>query len=151
MAQPLTIGLILLIQTFLVSLFRGTILFRYWFSYILMLIFLGAILILFIYVSSLAPNQQFKIPGPALILVLVSIFFSSLTLILDPLTLNSCYTKISSYSAASLAISPTWILRIIYSNQCYLITSLIILYLLLTLVVVVKIVSPFSGPLRLTN
>ena len=150
-AQPLRIGVILLIQTFLVALLRGTVLFRYWFSYILMLVFLGAILILFIYVSSLAPNQQFKIPGPAILIVISLIFLSFITFLFDPLATNTSYTKIRSFSNISVLIRPTWILRIIYDNRCYLVTSLIILYLFLTLVVVVKVVCPFFGPLRLNN
>lgn len=76
---------------------------------------------------------------------------SLLTFLIDPLLINSPYTKIRSFTSASFDINPTWILSIIYSNQCYLITTLIIFYLLLTLIVVVKIVYSFFGPLRLNN
>lgn len=143
--------MILLVQTFLVSLFRGTALFTFWFSYILVLIFLGAILILFVYVSSLAPNQEFKL-SPSIILAASFLVFLSLIIIfIDPLIIETVYTKIRTFSKLWTASSPEWILSIIYSKQCYLTTFIIILYLLLTLIVVVKIVNPFFGPLRLNT
>ena len=49
-------GLTLLIQTILVSIISGLITKTFWFSYILFLVFLGGILVLFIYVTSLASN-----------------------------------------------------------------------------------------------
>ena len=145
----MSIGLILLIQTFIVSLFRGLILFTFWFSYILVLIFLGAILILFIYISSLAPNQEFKVSSSIFFIVFVLLILSFASLVIDPLLLQTAYSKIDSFSKALISHTPSWSLSIIYNRHTSLITCLIILYLLLTLIVVVKVVHPFFGPLRL--
>nr|YP_009525775.1 NADH dehydrogenase subunit 6 [Belzebub intermedius]AXS67629.1 NADH dehydrogenase subunit 6 [Belzebub intermedius] len=151
MMQPLSMGLILLFQTFLVSLFSGMFLSTFWFSYILILVFLGAMLILFVYVSSLAPNQEFKISSAIILAAIFLIFLSFISLFIDPLMIETAYMKMSSFSKALISASPNWMLSMIYSSQSCLVTSIIILYLLLTLIVVVKIVSPFFGPLRLNN
>ena len=50
--HPVTIGLILLIQTTIVCLIRGTIYRRFCFSYILFIIIIGGILVLYIYTGS---------------------------------------------------------------------------------------------------
>jgi NADH-ubiquinone oxidoreductase chain 6 len=58
--HPLAIGLILLIQTTIVCLIRGTIYRRFWFSYILFIIMIGGMLVLFIYITSLTSNEIFS-------------------------------------------------------------------------------------------
>jgi len=58
--HPLAMGLILLIQTIFICLLRGLLIKSFWFSYILFLIFIGGILVLFIYVTSLASNEIFS-------------------------------------------------------------------------------------------
>ena len=99
-------GLILLIQTFIVSLFRGGLLFTFWFSYILILIFLGAILILFIYISSLAPNQEFRMSPGIFLPIFVLFTVSFISLLVDPLLFQTAYTKIESFSKAFISHTP---------------------------------------------
>ena len=144
-------GLILLIQTFIVSLFRGGLLFTFWFSYVLILIFLGAILILFIYISSLAPNQEFRMSPSIFLPIFVLFTVSFISLLIDPLLFQTAYTKIESFSKAFISHTPAWSLRMIYDTHTSFVTCMIILYLLLTLIVVVKVVHPFFGPLRLNT
>ena len=149
LTHPLSIGLTLLIQTVLISLTTGLATYSYWFSYILFIIFLGGILVLFIYVTSLASNEPF------------SFFFSTFGFILAfllfilPLSylsrrlfnLNITHSPLSSLSSN---ISNIFIIRWIYRSNLILFTLFIIIYLLLTLVVVVKISNLFKGPLRLS-
>jgi len=112
-----------------------------WFSFILFLIFLGGLIVLFIYISRLASNEKFLIDWARAIKssigILVSIIFTvaninyqyaTNTPVNEIITLNSIYIKNS--------IAP-----IIFT----------IIYLLLTLVVVVKITSKYEGPLRNTT
>nr|ANJ70568.1 NADH dehydrogenase subunit 6 [Nalassus laevioctostriatus] len=60
MNHPLSMGLILLIQTILISLITGNFNQNLWFSYILFLIMIGGMLILFMYMTSIASNEKFK-------------------------------------------------------------------------------------------
>nr|YP_004891575.1 NADH dehydrogenase subunit 6 [Phalera flavescens]AEB71587.1 NADH dehydrogenase subunit 6 [Phalera flavescens] len=60
MNNPLSMGLMILMQTLLICLLSGMMIKTYWFSYILFLTFLGGLLVLFIYVSSIASNELFN-------------------------------------------------------------------------------------------
>nr|DAA06218.1 TPA_exp: truncated NADH dehydrogenase subunit 6 [Drosophila persimilis] len=61
MIHPLAMGLTLLIQTIFICLISGLMTKSFWYSYILFLIFLGGMLVLFIYVTSLASNEMFNL------------------------------------------------------------------------------------------
>nr|QFG40094.1 NADH dehydrogenase subunit 6 [Munidopsis verrilli] len=153
MTHPLTAGLTLLLQTALVATIAGLACPSFWFSYTLFLIFLGGMLVLFIYVASIASNEQFKFNLKTTLLSLnLSFFFSLLTFLLDPtLTSNKTITPVSSLAYklnvndSASQISP------IYNTPAYSFTLLVICYLLLTLIMIVKIMTNFSSPLRVAN
>jgi NADH-ubiquinone oxidoreductase chain 6 len=100
LSHPLAIGLTLIIQTALVAAAAGIIARTFWFSYLLVLIFLGGILILFIYVSALAPNEPINSPSPQifLTLLLLGIFFILATIIPSHLRSNDRIFNLSPFS-----------------------------------------------------
>lgn len=151
--HPLAIGLILLCQTLIISLITGLLSTTFWFSYILFLVFLGGILVLFIYVTSLASNEIFSISSQTLILRVV--FFSGLfviSLFNDPSMWLSPNTSDQILCASSL-LDPSLsnLLIKLYNNPTHLLTLLLVIYLFLTLVAVVTITDIFEGPLRSKN
>ena len=149
--HPLSLGLSLLLQTILISVTTGIFTYSFWFSYILFIIFLGGILVLFIYVASLASNEFFNFSYSALLVsILIIIFLTLLSMVTDPLITSSFKSSISLSSYNSFTSTP-YIIRWIYRNTIINLTLFIILYLLLTLLVVVKITNLFKGPLRLSN
>lgn len=149
--HPLAMGIILLLQTLAICAITALINFHVWFSYILFLIFLGGILVLFIYITSLASNEifqfSFKIVAFFFITVSSGIF---LAIILDPLLLDF---KIASSDIhkyiGNIYNNQMVLIGNIYSTNTINTTLFIILYLLLTLIVVVKITYTFLGPLRM--
>lgn len=151
----MAIGLTLLIQTVLICLRTGLITKTFWFSYILFLIFLGGILVLFIYVTSLASNEIFNLSIKlALFSFIIFIILSIISLIIDKNTfisflLNNEIKSISNlytyFSENSLSLNK------LYNFPTNLITILLINYLLITLIVIVKITKLFKGPLRIIN
>nr|UEK25895.1 NADH dehydrogenase subunit 6 [Thalamita sima] len=149
LVHPLSMGLTLLIQTILISLTAGLATYSYWFSYILFMIFLGGMLVLFIYVTSLASNESFSFSYSTLATSLVILF------LLVPLTLiwdyffNSFSAQLP-LSSLDMETSNVFIISWIYSVNLMNFTLFIIIYLLLTLIVVVKITNLFKGPLRLS-
>lgn len=150
LSHPLSLGLTLLFQTVVISVTSGIYTYSFWFSYILFIIFLGGILVLFIYVASLASNESFsfsliRFTFYTILFILLTGFF----LILDPL-FRSNLTSIPS-SSINCNLSTPFIIRWIYNNTSIIFTLFIIIYLLLTLLVVVKITNLFKGPLRLSN
>nr|UBI44049.1 NADH dehydrogenase subunit 6 [Leptomithrax sp. QNL-2021] len=149
--HPLSLGLVLLTQTILISLSSGLNTHSFWFSYILFLIFLGGMLILFIYVASLASNEFFKFSYSYLFLSLSFIFlFTFLSFFLD-LNISSPLNSLPISSISNPQNLIMFIISWIYSYSIMKTTLFIIFYLLLTLIVVVKITNLFKGPLRLSN
>ena len=142
MFHPLAIILVLILQTILISILIFTITQFPWFSYTLILVFLGGILILFTYISNIASNEIFK---PNLkILLPFSIVPITTLLIHYPKQNISSEAKISSLSQFSnLTIFKPFSMAIMP------VTLLIASYILLTLLVVVKIRKINQGPLRI--
>nr|YP_009864988.1 NADH dehydrogenase subunit 6 [Daldorfia horrida]QKE42626.1 NADH dehydrogenase subunit 6 [Daldorfia horrida] len=150
LTHPLSMGLTLLLQTIVISLSTGIHTYSFWFSYILFMIFLGGMLVLFIYVASLASNEFFSFSFLTFISYLLLSFSLTLTfLFMDPLLMiHPSSLPTSSYN---ISLSTPFIISWIYSNSSMYFTLFMVLYLLITLIVIVKIVNLFKGPLRLMN
>nr|YP_003495089.1 NADH dehydrogenase subunit 6 [Hypoderma lineatum]ADD21037.1 NADH dehydrogenase subunit 6 [Hypoderma lineatum] len=151
MKHPLAMGLTLLIQTTMICLFSGLITKSFWFSFILFLIFLGGMLVLFIYVTSLASNEMFSMSMKILFLSL-SIFIIMMILLLTidknmllqykNLEVMQINNMMSYYTEISLSLNK------LYNYPTNLMTILLMNYLLITLIAIVKITNLFKGPLR---
>lgn len=124
----------------------------FWFSYILFLIFLGGILVLFIYVTSLASNEIFNFSFKTFLFTIIRIrIFIIFTLFIDKTLIIPYFLN---YENKSIDIINTFlpenslILNKLYNFPINIITIILIIYLLLTLIAVVKITNIFEGPLR---
>nr|ATN41239.1 NADH dehydrogenase subunit 6 [Endopterygota sp. 24 LC-2017] len=155
MSHPLALGLMLLFQTTCVCMITGLINSSFWFSYILFLIFLGGMLVLFIYVTSLASNEMFSLSMKLTFISLMSfLLLICISLIIDksslaPFIQNNEMNSISSlhsyFSENSLNLNK------LYNYPTNLITILLMNYLLIALIAIVKITKMFFGPLRFMN
>nr|YP_009183762.1 NADH dehydrogenase subunit 6 [Heliothis subflexa]ALN38372.1 NADH dehydrogenase subunit 6 [Heliothis subflexa] len=152
--NPLSMGLMILIQTLLTCLLSGMLIKTYWFSYILFLTFLGGLLVLFIYVSSIASNEMFK---PMFNLKKISLFMLMLFMMTQFIYNNNIYwMNLSFNSDMSNFLELTMFtnnenkinLSKLYNNQTFLIMMMLVIYLFITLIAVVKITNIFYGPLR---
>ncbi len=76
--QPLSLGLCIIVLTILYSLLIS-LSSSSWYGYILFLVFIGGLLVIFAYVSVLAPNTFFTDAKPILILLLVFISTAFIT------------------------------------------------------------------------
>lgn len=153
--HPLAIGMTLLMQTLIICLITGSIIKTFWFSYTLFLIFLGGILILFIYVTALASNRIFSFSIKLIIvylslLIITSIIFISLDLrIIKSFLINieiESNINIKNYIEENVLS-----LNKLYNFPTNLLTITIINYLFLTLIIIVNITKTFKGPLRSIN
>nr|YP_009503335.1 NADH dehydrogenase subunit 6 [Typhlosyrinx sp. MNHN IM 2013-18371]AXA45437.1 NADH dehydrogenase subunit 6 [Typhlosyrinx sp. MNHN IM 2013-18371] len=78
MAQPLSLGLVIMISTLLMCL-ASAMLVSQWYGYILFLIYVGGLLVMFAYVAALSPNVLFNQKTSSfLIFILMFIIFMSL-------------------------------------------------------------------------
>nr|YP_010850311.1 NADH dehydrogenase subunit 6 [Metapenaeus intermedius]WGH12344.1 NADH dehydrogenase subunit 6 [Metapenaeus intermedius] len=149
--HPLAMGLMLLLQTMMICVTAGLSMNSFWFSYILFLIFLGGMLVLFMYVASLASNETFSFSS-TLAMITGFVFVGSIIIaLLDPLLANlPNFLSQSSFTTDLTSSTPT-LLSTIYNKTTANLTLFIVLYLLLTLIAVVKITNTFFGPLRLSS
>nr|YP_009564085.1 NADH dehydrogenase subunit 6 [Upogebia bowerbankii]QAX91448.1 NADH dehydrogenase subunit 6 [Upogebia bowerbankii] len=151
LTHPLSLGLTLLLQTILICTCTNIMLPSFWFSYILFLIFLGAMLVLFIYVTSLASNEPFMLSLPYFLFFLLFITSLSIMFIFSDLLITymnqSNPTNFYLYNSMN---HTSLLTSVIYNQSTMIFTIFIVLYLLLTLFVVVKITNVFFGPLRVS-
>nr|UFZ13252.1 NADH dehydrogenase subunit 6 [Platychauliodes sp.] len=151
MNHPMSMGFILLIQTILISLITGILLKSFWFSYILFLIMLGGMLVLFIYMTSLASNEMFNFSNKIMMINLLSfIALISITSYFY-LPLNNFLNSDSLIMNLSLLKENSLELNKLYNFPTMNLTILLINYLFLTLIIIVKITDINNGPLRKMN
>jgi NADH-ubiquinone oxidoreductase chain 6 len=109
-------------------------------------------LVLFIYVTSLASNEIFNFSIKLLGLNLLIIFLSTIVLYIVDQAIFINYIKnyeISSIPFISLFLEENRIiLNKLYNFPINIITIILIIYLFLTLIAIVKITNIFEGPLR---
>nr|WGO57428.1 NADH dehydrogenase subunit 6 [Panesthia angustipennis cognata] len=147
MNHPLAMGLILLIQTIMISMITGLSSQSFWFSYILFLIFIGGMLVLFIYITSLASNEMFML-STKLICLLMLITLPILIIVKMNLSIT-----INQETSMFLMINNSTSLPLLklYNYPTGIMTIMMAIYLLITLIAVVKITNIFKGPLRQMN
>nr|QWT29605.1 NADH dehydrogenase subunit 6 [Aporia crataegi] len=152
--HPLLMGLMILLQTMLLSLLMGIYINTYWFSYILFLIFLGGLLVLFIYVSSIASNEMMKFFMKfkfnlilLLMITFIFIYFKNYIFIdyYNNNEMNNFNQYFLFYNEFKINLSK------LYNNQTFLLIMMLIIYLFITLIAVIKITNIFFGPLRSFN
>nr|QGR23965.1 NADH dehydrogenase subunit 6 [Drosophila antonietae] len=155
MIHPLAMGLTLLIQTILICLISGLMTKTFWFSYILFLIFLGGMLVLFIYVTSLASNEMFNLSLKLTVICSILLISSILLILLMDKNYFSFFLTNNEMQNISYIYSyfpeNSLSLNKLYNFPTNFVTILLMNYLLITLIVVVKITKLFKGPLRLMN
>lgn len=140
--HPLSIGLILFFQTILSCLICRFYLSSYLFSYILFLIFIGGILILFIYISRIASNEKFFFSFKLIILDFLFLILINIFDIIDLKILNIknniiIYINHDRFIIIKLYIIPSGIIILILT-----------IFLLFVLIVVINILTINISTLR---
>nr|UTT74675.1 NADH dehydrogenase subunit 6 [Agrotis trifurca] len=152
--NPLSMGLMILIQTLLTCLLSSMMIKTYWFSYILFLTFLGGLLVLFIYVSSIASNEMFK---PMINLKKICYFSLIMIMMIYYMYMNnilwmnfSMNADMNNFNEMILFFNNENKINLskLYNNQTFLIMMMLVIYLFITLIAVVKITNIFYGPIR---
>nr|URX54159.1 NADH dehydrogenase subunit 6 [Glyptotermes sp. 15 AB-2022a] len=143
MKHPLAMGMMLLTQTLITCLMSGLMNKSFWFQYILFMVFVGGMLVLFIYVTSLASNEMFSLSTKVIVMAIMT--FSSMMMIENWVELDS---KDTTMHETMLSEEITTMTSKLYNLPNGTMTILMALYLFLTLIVVVKITNISSGPLR---
>lgn len=133
--NPIMIVIIIILQTVTVCLILWLKISSSWFSYILFLIFMGGLIVLFIYICRLASNEIFSIK--IRLIEILTIFI--ITIVIVYYNKRIIYESNINYSI--------YIFNILTKMNIFPVI-LTIFYLLFTLVVVVKISNKKIGPIR---
>nr|YP_010946437.1 NADH dehydrogenase subunit 6 [Balta dissecta]WGO57155.1 NADH dehydrogenase subunit 6 [Balta dissecta] len=144
--HPMTLGMMLLLQTMMISMLSGLMSQTFWFSYVLMLVFLGGMMVLFIYVTSIASNEIMQTSMKMFILMMMAT-----TLVMS---IMNPYLEMNNQETMNMMMMNTNTnesLMKLYNNPTNSITIMMASYLFITLIAVVKITSIFKGPLRKMN
>nr|YP_010954807.1 NADH dehydrogenase subunit 6 [Hemisodorcus donckieri]WMW30192.1 NADH dehydrogenase subunit 6 [Hemisodorcus donckieri] len=148
MNHPLSLGLLLLIQSILIALISGWMNLTFWYSYILLLIMIGGMLVLFLYMTSVASNEKFKFSQMLMTLFILSIIvLIPIFLLMDQWFTNSKILIFENFSFMLSLLS----LNKFLNFPAIMISISLIIYLLITLIVVIQISKFKQGPLRNYN
>nr|URH16577.1 NADH dehydrogenase subunit 6 [Odontotermes formosanus] len=145
MKHPMAMGMMLLAQTMLTCLISGMMYKSFWFSYILFMIMVGGMLVLFMYMTSLASNEMFS-PSNKVITAMATM--TPIMMYMMPSTINN---KEMSEHEMIMESEITTTTTIMYNQIMGTMTILLVMYMLLTLIVVVNIINVSKGPLRHSN
>nr|AOY39861.1 NADH dehydrogenase subunit 6 [Hypothenemus sp. BMNH 1039837] len=132
--HPLSMGLALTLQTMLTALSSGMIYKNFWFSYVLFLVMIGGVMVMFIYMTSIASNEKFKIPSLEKLLLMSVIMI---------ITLSNMKPLLPSKD-----LEMTLSLSKFFNLPKMQMTIFLMIYLFVALIAVVKICNKPMGPLR---
>nr|YP_010363509.1 NADH dehydrogenase subunit 6 [Atkinsoniella thaloidea]UNZ12610.1 NADH dehydrogenase subunit 6 [Atkinsoniella thaloidea] len=140
--NPLSMGVILLIQTLLMTMLMNKMMYSSWFPMITFLMMVGGLLILFTYMSSIASNEKFKLKLNLSILLMILIMITEE--MMNENQINEMQNLLNLTEEYYSMIK-------LYNKKSMMLTIILVMYLLLTMIVVSKIVKHHEGPLRSKN
>nr|BAD32652.1 NADH dehydrogenase subunit 6 [Orthetrum melania] len=143
MMHPMNMGITLLLQTIMMAILMGLMSYSSWFSYILFLVFLGGMLVLFIYMTSIASNEMFKKTSYFMVMsAMLFIMMLLFIMLMDPFmyTMSTTSMLTNNMDSSNMIMSP------LYNNPISVITVFMVLYLFLTLIVIVSLTKFNKGP-----
>nr|YP_010310384.1 NADH dehydrogenase subunit 6 [Camptopus lateralis]UMY75919.1 NADH dehydrogenase subunit 6 [Camptopus lateralis] len=140
--HPISMGIAIIMLTIIMAMISGLYLGSFWYSYIIMITMLSGMLVLFIYMASVASNEKFKTPVK---LILLSIMVTTLGMIMM-LLYEDYYneTNMTMYSMDSNIMS----LNLLFNIKHKFLTMMMVIYLFFTMATISFIVNISEGPLR---
>nr|AXS66218.1 NADH dehydrogenase subunit 6 [Cerambycidae sp. 1 KM-2017] len=145
MSHPLSFGMILLLQTLLISMMTGLMNSNFWFSYILFLVMVGGMLVLFLYMTSVASNEKFMWSFKLFVnFTLLMIISFTVSMIIDSFleSENIYFQELEKIFQTKKYLNKY--LNFPSSPLLFLIIS----YLLIVMIMVVKMTDSKYGPIR---
>nr|YP_010952928.1 NADH dehydrogenase subunit 6 [Empoascanara plamka]WMQ52371.1 NADH dehydrogenase subunit 6 [Empoascanara plamka] len=137
--NPMSMGFLLMTQTMMMIMLMNMILTTSWFSMITFLMVIGGLLIIFMYMSSIASNEKFKMK------INLSLVIIILVVITDELLMeNQSEENMMILLPKDMNLSLTKI----YNLKSMMMTIMMVMYLLITMICVSNIVKHHEGPLR---
>nr|QZR91894.1 NADH dehydrogenase subunit 6 [Ujna puerana] len=143
MINPVSMGLLLIMQTAILTILMNKMIMSSWFTMITFLMMIGGLLILFTYMSSIASNEKFKFNLKLLMPMIILIIITDELMIEIQIKENQSIINNKMFDQMSMTK--------LYNYKSMLMTIILVMYLLLTMIIVSKMVKHFNGPLRSKN
>nr|QUI76269.1 NADH dehydrogenase subunit 6 [Cloeon dipterum] len=151
LSHPISMGVVLILHTFIVGVATGVMADNFIYSYILFLVILGGVLVLFIYMTSLVSNEMFYFSWVDVMLAMVVLVLGGMFVLFIMAPLGSLLVNLELLPPSICGETLMVGLEKLYSNYTFLLTLFLIIYLLYVLLVCVSIVGVKTGPLRKFN
>nr|UBI43998.1 NADH dehydrogenase subunit 6 [Eysarcoris ventralis] len=137
--HPLSMGLILIIQTIMTAMIIGYMIESFLFSYIIIIIMLSGALVLFIYMASVASNEKFQLSMKMNVSLMILMVFMCI--------ISYMYNNSVNFMMNINYMDKISLIKI-FNTMTAQLTFLMIIYLLFTMIVVSNIAKVTEGPLR---
>nr|ARH54296.1 NADH dehydrogenase subunit 6 [Curculionidae sp. 3 AH-2016] len=147
MNHPMSLGGILVIQTILMALTTGFLFMNFWFSYIIFLVMIGGLLVMFIYMTSIASNEKFEFPKNFIYMIMLSFFIMAIMFKFKDNFYTFQFYNLSMLKMFSFPIK-NFNLNKYFNYPGMFVLTLLMIYLLITLIAIVKITGKNYGSLR---
>nr|WPW46889.1 NADH dehydrogenase subunit 6 [Ventidius distanti] len=139
--HPLSMGFNLIVMTLILSLTMNLMMKFAWYSYILTLVMLGGMLVLFMYMASIASNEMMKFSLKVTI-------FMIFVLIMSIMLTNNEMIMFSNETMMNIENKQNMSMMKLFYGKTSMTTIMMALYLLMTMVYIIYITNSFEGPMR---
>nr|AXI98698.1 NADH dehydrogenase subunit 6 [Pseudoniphargus portosancti] len=143
--SPLFLSLIIILQTITLALVITMFTMSSWFSFMLLMIYLSGMMVIFIYISSMAANEMFRMNNYFFIPMIIML--SATTTMIFNYSLQEPSDNINVLDMNLIGVTIFKTMKM-FSKSLFIMTILLIIYLLLAMIMVSKNSSFSSGPLR---
>nr|AGC22358.1 NADH dehydrogenase subunit 6 [Paramastax nigra] len=146
--NPVMMIMIIILQTIIVCMLTGSLMESFWTSYIMMLIFLGGMMVLFIYITSIASNEMLYFNYKYMsITAMMTVFMMMKNK--ENYEMNNSEMNMLIKNLFNMEMSES--MKLLYNQPMLLMSIMMMMYLFLTLMVVVYITELNNGPIRKMN
>nr|YP_009692461.1 NADH dehydrogenase subunit 6 [Limnogonus hypoleucus]QEH58873.1 NADH dehydrogenase subunit 6 [Limnogonus hypoleucus] len=142
--HPLSMGFMIILQTLVMSMIMNMMMKFSWYSYILILVMLGGMLILFMYMASIASNEIMKF-SMKFTLIAISIFFLFIILNSTEMMMSTQESLMMSENSQNMPLTK------LFNTKSSSLTIMLATYLLITMIYVIYITNTFEGPMKKKN
>nr|YP_011010300.1 NADH dehydrogenase subunit 6 [Ventidius malayensis]WPW46915.1 NADH dehydrogenase subunit 6 [Ventidius malayensis] len=139
--HPLSLGFNLILLTVTISMMLLFMMKYSWYSYILVLVMLGGMLVLFMYMASIASNEIMKFSMKILIVMII------ITITSYSLTLNDMLAQ-NEIIIETIENQQNMSMMKLFNGKTSIMTIMMAIYLLMTMIYVIYITNTFEGPMR---
>uniref|UniRef100_A0AAU7YRS0 NADH-ubiquinone oxidoreductase chain 6 n=1 Tax=Rhopalus latus TaxID=238591 RepID=A0AAU7YRS0_9HEMI len=140
--HPISMGITIIMQTLTICMITGLILGTFWFSYLIMITMLSGMLVLFIYMASVASNEKFFTSMKLITFSMLMIMMSAIMEI-NETYMNNEFMKMQTSIPMELISLTT-----MFNMKMKFITMSMVMFLFFTMFTVSLIVNISEGPLR---